>query len=153
MSRHTWEIRKESYAFRLRGYHPLWPIFPDCSSIHTICNSLPRLTPQLSAPTTPVIQHCQVLTYKPVWAIPVSLAATKGITIVFFSRGYLDVSVLRVRLAYLCIQYAMTRYKPGRVVPFGNLRLNGYLHLNEAYRSLSRPSSPSCAKASTVCPK
>ena len=29
-----------------------------------------------------------------------------------------------------------------RVVPFGNLRINGYLHLPEAYRSLSRPSSP-----------
>ena len=31
-----------------------------------------------------------------VWAIPPSLAATKGITFVFFSSGYLDVSVLRV---------------------------------------------------------
>ena len=29
-----------------------------------------------------------------------------------------------------------------RVVPFGNLRVNGYLRLTEAYRSLSRPSSP-----------
>ena len=39
-----------------------------------------------------------------------------------------------------------------RVAPFGNLRVNGCLHLTEAYRSLPRPSSPSCAKASTVCP-
>ena len=31
-----------------------------------------------------------------VWAIPVSLAATWGITIVFSSSGYLDVSVRRV---------------------------------------------------------
>ena len=29
-----------------------------------------------------------------------------------------------------------------RVVPFGNLRIKGHLHLPEAYRSLSRPSSP-----------
>ena len=28
------------------------------------------------------------------------------------------------------------------VVPFGNLRVKGHLHLTEAYRSLSRPSSP-----------
>ena len=28
-----------------------------------------------------------------VWALPVSLAATQGITVVFFSSGYLDVSV------------------------------------------------------------
>ena len=33
-----------------------------------------------------------------VWAIPISLAATLGITIVFSSSGYLDVSVLRVCL-------------------------------------------------------
>ena len=32
-----------------------------------------------------------------VWAIPISLAATPGITIVFFSCAYLDVSVQRVR--------------------------------------------------------
>ena len=29
-----------------------------------------------------------------------------------------------------------------RVVPFGNPRIKDYLHLPEAYRSLSRPSSP-----------
>jgi hypothetical protein len=33
-----------------------------------------------------------------VWAVPRSLAATDGITIVFSSSGYLDVSVPRVRL-------------------------------------------------------
>jgi hypothetical protein len=33
-----------------------------------------------------------------VWAFPRSIATTKGITIVFFSSGYLDVSVLRVSL-------------------------------------------------------
>ena len=39
-----------------------------------------------------------------------------------------------------------------RVAPFGNPGINGYLHLPQAYRSLSRPSSPPRAKASTVCP-
>ena len=37
------------------------------------------------------------------------------------------------------------------VVPFGNPRINEYLPLPAAYRSLSRPSSPSRAKASTMC--
>ena len=32
----------------------------------------------------------------PVWALPVSLAATQGISFDFFSWGYLDVSVLPV---------------------------------------------------------
>ncbi len=36
-----------------------------------------------------------------VWAAPRSLATTYGITIVFFSYGYLDVSVPRVRSTYV----------------------------------------------------
>ena len=39
-----------------------------------------------------------------------------------------------------------------RVVPFGNPRINGHLHLPAAYRSLSRPSSPPRAKASAMRP-
>ncbi len=38
------------------------------------------------------------------WALPISLAATLGISVYFFSFGYLDVSVPRVRLPHLCIQ-------------------------------------------------
>jgi len=43
-----------------------------------------------------------------VWANPRSLAATYGITIVFFSSGYLDVSVPRVCLpcGILCLQHS-----------------------------------------------
>ena len=41
---------------------------------------------------------------------------------------------------------------PRGVAPFGNLRVKACLRLTGAYRSLPRPSSPSCAKASTVRP-
>jgi hypothetical protein len=41
---------------------------------------------------------------------------------------------------------------PRGVSPFGNLRVKACLRLTGAYRSLPRPSSPSCAKASTVRP-
>ena len=44
----------------------------------------------------------------PVWALPRSLAATYGITVVFFSSGYLDVSVHRVPLHTLWIGVWMT---------------------------------------------
>ena len=44
----------------------------------------------------------------PVWAPPVSLAATSGIDFSFFSSGYLDVSVRRVPSLYLSIQYRVT---------------------------------------------
>ena len=40
----------------------------------------------------------------PVWAPPISLAATLGITVVFSSSGYLDVSVHRVPPVHLWIQ-------------------------------------------------
>ena len=70
-----------------------------------------------------------------VWAIPISLAATLGITIVFFSSGYLDVSVHQVSLL------KKDNYSSNnRVAPFGNFRLEGYLHLFGTFRSLSRPS-------------
>ena len=44
----------------------------------------------------------------PVWALPVSLAATPGIDVSFSSSGYLDVSVHRVPSVYLWIQYTVT---------------------------------------------
>ena len=50
----------------------------------------------------------------------------------------------------LCIQSGTTGYYPGQVTPFGNLRVKAYLPLSEAYRSLSRPSSPVGTKAFTM---
>jgi hypothetical protein len=52
----------------------------------------------------------------------------------------------------LCIQRGMTTHDGRRVSPFGHLRIKAYVRLPEAYRSLSRPSSPVRAKASTVRP-
>ena len=44
------------------------------------------------------------------------------------------------------------RSSNGQVSPFGNPRINSYLPIPAAYRSLSRPSSPLRAKASPVYP-
>src|SRR5687768_2511005 len=52
----------------------------------------------------------------------------------------------------LCIQEWMTAHDGCRVSPFGHLRISAYVRLPEAFRSLSRPSSPVRAKASTVRP-
>ncbi len=54
--------------------------------------------------------------------------------------------------AFASRQSLDNRPSAGWVVPFGNLRINGHLHLPEAYRSLSRPSSPPRAKASAMRP-
>ena len=50
------------------------------------------------------------------------------------------------------IRTSSTRHYPRWVFPFGDLRIKAYLPLPEAYRSLSRPSSPADAKASIMRP-
>src|SRR3989337_3743165 len=46
----------------------------------------------------------------------------------------------------------VTRVAPRRVAPFGDPGITACLQPPKAYRSLPRPSSPPCAKASTVRP-
>ena len=82
-----------------------------------------------------------------VWPPPRSLATTSGISVDVFSCPYLDVSVQGVPLVRLFVSTHDTRVLLWWVSPFGNLRINGYLLLPEAYRSLSRPSSAPDAKA------
>ena len=63
-----------------------------------------RLSQNLSARIVESIMRSEPRSARtPVWALPLSLAATYGITIVFFSSGYLDVSVHRVPLHTLWI--------------------------------------------------
>ena len=82
-----------------------------------------------------------------VWPPPRSLATTSGISVDVFSCPYLDVSVQGVPFVRLFDSTHDTRVLLWWVSPFGNLRINGYLLLPEAYRSLSRPSSAPDAKA------
>ncbi len=83
-----------------------------------------------------------------VWANPRSLATTRGIISYFlFLQVLRCFSSLRQPLA-LQDNWSSTNW----VVPFGNPRIKGYLHLPAAYRSLSRPSSPPRAKASAMRP-
>ena len=67
---------------RLRDYHPLWLNFPNYFIIN-LYSTLQSYNPILAV--TKMVQ-----------AVPRSLATTQGITIVFSSSGYLDVSVHRV---------------------------------------------------------
>ena len=76
-----------------------------------------------------------------VWPLPRSLATTGGISVDFSSSGYLDVSVPRVPRVRLFYSSHAVRFFTVRVSPFGHPRIDGYLHLPVAFRSLSRPSS------------
>ena len=82
-----------------------------------------------------------------VWPPPRSLATTCGISFDVFSSSYLDVSVQTVPRVHLFDSMHVTWILSMWVSPFGNPRINGYLLLPEAYRSLSRPSSALSAKA------
>ena len=83
-------------------------------------------------------------------AVPRSLVATEGISVDFFSSGYLDISVPRVRLHTLCIQIWIPPESGG--FPHSEIPGSGPVYrLPEAYRRLRRPSSPLAAKASTGC--
>ena len=76
-------------------------------------------------------------------ANPLSLAATQGISVDFFSSGYLDVSVLRV---------SFLTDSPKTGFPHSEIAGSKLVcQLPRAYRRLQRPSSPLIAKASTVC--
>ena len=86
----------------------------------------------------------------PVWALSISLAATLKIEFSFSSSGYLDVSVHRVPSVHLWIQCTVTEVCSAGFPHSENLRINGYVLLPEAYRSLSRLSSALSAKASTL---
>lgn len=76
----------ETMCFRLRGYHPVSPDFPDCSTNTLFGNSmLEGSSNGRSHDTTNATPAAYTLM---VWAVPISLAATAGITIVFFSSRY-----------------------------------------------------------------
>jgi hypothetical protein len=74
-----------------------------------------------------------------------------------FARHYLGNHYYFLFLCLLrCFSSARSRYlRPdysGQVAPFRNLRINSYVPIPAAYRSLSRLSSPLRAKASPVYP-
>src|SRR5262244_3175177 len=75
VSRGTQDPASSPVSFRLRGSHTLWPRFPAGSPSLRIGNS-----------THAVLQPRRASTA--VWAPPISLAATLGISVDFFSSRY-----------------------------------------------------------------
>ena len=120
-----------SLLFRLRDSHPLWLAFPRHSTRWTGHDARPN--PRDQRPL--------------VWPPPRSLATTCGISVDVFSSPYLDVSVQAVPHVLLFDSKHVDTVLPYRVSPFGNPRIDAYLPLPEAFRSLSRPSSAPDAKA------
>src|SRR5215475_10168234 len=111
------------FAFRVRGYHPLWPDFPDRST------KLDRLVPTgLVRVRSPLLTESRLISFPP------------G-TEMFQFPGFASATYV-----FSC------QYPYGWVSPFGHLRIKECSHLPEAFRRVPRPSSPLVAKASTRCP-
>ena len=84
-------------------------------------------------------------------ALPLSLAATREIDVSFSSCRYLDGSVPCV--PFCTLFYSDTDDSPSAAgLPHSDICAScGYVHLNAAFRSLSRPSSAPDAKAFSLC--
>ena len=136
--RPTWDPAWSARGLRLRGSHPVPPAFPG--------RSPGRARSRVAVPQPRG-------TCPPVWAGPLSLAATHGISDLISSpRGTEMFHFPRSRPAGL-FHSAGGPAPDGRgVAPFGHPRINACLPLPGDYRSLPRPSSPRDAKASVVRP-
>ena len=129
--------------FRRPGSHRLWPAVPGRLTNLLIGNS-PALRPD--RPYNPGMQACWFGLFRvrsPLLAESLLFSLPGGTEMVHFPPFASASYEFRVR---------MTRHDPRRVSPFGHPRIKACVRLPEAYRSLLRPSSPTCAKAFTVRP-
>jgi hypothetical protein len=96
------------------------------------------LWPHFAALITPLSQRLQAYTTS-VWALSLSLATTREI--LSFPGGTKMFQFPPCPPLRLCVQRTVTGHSPGRVPPFGYLRIKARRQLPEAFRSLLRPSS------------
>ena len=123
-----------AYCFHVRGFHPLRPAFPGRSA---------NRSAHMMQSVTPVCTHT-------------GLGSSSFARRYFRNRCFfLFLRLLRCFSSPGSLPYVMDWRMDDRgilcqVSPFRNLRINGYVLLPEAYRSLSRLSSALSAKASTL---
>ena len=99
MSRGTQDAASSPVHFPLRDCHTLWSRFPSGSRSVRFGNS-----------TYAVLQPPRVNTW--VWAFPISLAATFGISVIYFPSGTEMVHFPELAHTGLCIQPAVTGVHP-----------------------------------------
>ena len=124
--------RPEGMRRRVPDYHRLWWAFPgDLPLTHAFVTPswIGRSTaaPHNPRAATPAGYHAAL-----VWALPVSLATTQGM--LSFPRGTEMFQFPRCPPRTLCIQVRVTRDQPGRVSPFGDLRITVCYQLPGAFR-------------------
>ena len=109
--------------FRVRGYHPLWPDFPDCST-----NAHRFFLTGLFPVRSPLLRESRLISFPPV-------------TEMFQFTGFASNTYL------FSVGYLLRGGFPHSEIAGSKL----VCQLADAYRRLPRPSSPSTAKASAIC--
>ena len=137
----TQDTASSSIGFRLQGSHLLWPRFPAGSPNRRIDNS-----------TYAVLQPPSINTG--VWAVPISLAATFGISVIYFPPGTEMVHFPGFARTHLCIQWAVIRVHrigfphseiSGSMPACGSPKLIAACHV---FHRLLLPRHPPCALSS-----
>ena len=110
-------------SFHVRGYHPLWPDFPDCST-----GTYAIMSTGLFRFRSPLLTESRLISIPPV-------------TEMFQFTGFASVTYV------FSAGYGLRRGFPHSEIAGSKL----VCQLPDAYRRLPRLSSPSTAKASTMC--
>ena len=127
------------------------------SSVTRLSLSLARIPIRFTSDNCTIFRSEPRSARTPVWALSISLAATYGITFVFSSSGYLDVSVHRVPFIRLCIYRMMTEVFSagfphsdicGSRLICSSPQLFAAYHV---FRRLSVPRHPPCALSCLTC--
>ena len=119
----SYSLSLTGLCFRIQGYHLLWPDFPDCST-----TTHPITTTGLFPFRSPLLRESRLISFPPV-------------TEMFQFTGFALSTYVFSR------EYRRSGGFPHSEI-FGSKHI---CRLPEAYRRLPRPSSPSVAKASTMC--
>ena len=121
---------REPHRFRVRGYHPLWPAFPDSSASSSVCHS-PALN--RTGPTTPLDPKTQRF----------GLIRVRSPLLTESLFCFLFLQVLRwfTSLSWLPSTYLIRPRDPSLsvkgVAPFGNPRINACLQLPRGLSQLT----------------
>ena len=145
VSRSTQDAASSPVCFLLRDSHTLWSRFPASSHSNRFGNS-----------TCAVLQPPNASTW--VWAVPISLAATIGISVIYFPPGTEMVHFPGLAHTRLYIQRAVTRVHlvgflhseiPGSKPACGSPRLIAACHV--LHRLLAPRHSPYALSSLTKC--
>ena len=153
MPRGTWERRQRAIMPFAYGTITLFGgTFQNSLARQMVCNSLARSQPDRATPRNPLQATPASLTPERFGLIRVRSPLLTESLLLSLPQGTEMVHFPWLASLGLCVHPRMMGHDAHRVSPFGNPRIIACLRLPEAYRSLPRPSSPLCAKASTVHP-